>query len=470
MTTIARSRAPRPQRRKPLPPRTAPFSAPPNHPGNTGRARRARRVLAALGVAVHLLTVTATAYAEDAVGVEPRGDLSLRDALGLAIALSPELQSFSAEVRAREAHEIQAGRLPNPQLHTEVENVGGSGTRAAFDDTETTLRLSQLVEFGGKRAERRRVAALGSALAGWDYEAKRLHVLSETSKAFVRALAAQERVTLAGELERIAGEAVRAADAQVAAGGAPAVESMRATVALEKAMGDRRHAEQELRALRGELAAHWAETQPAFTQVRGNLAAIAAPPPTDELERRLDATPDVARWATEIEERRAALRLEQAERIPDLTVGAGGRHFSDTGDNAMVLELSIPLPVFNRNDGAIAEAEHRLAKATADGQAASVSAHATLLAAAARLTAAWEQERRLRTRVLPRATAALDGARDAYRKGLFRAVDVLDAQRTLFELRGEHLAALENYHLIAADLSRLAPDPGTDAGSDGGTR
>lgn len=452
MTTFAHPRAPHPRPSGTLSPTT-------------------RRWLTALGFAGCLLpAVAAPIRAEEPIVVEPRGDLSLRDALGLAIARSPELQSFSAEVRAREAHEIQAGRLPNPQLHTEVENVGGSGTRAAFDDTETTLRLSQLVEFGGKRAARRRVAALGSALAGWDYEAKRLHVLNETSKAFVRALAAQERVTLAGELERIAAEAVRAADAQVAAGGAPAVESMRATVALEKATGDRRHAEQELHALRGELAAHWAETQPAFARVSGNLAAIAPPPPTDELERRLDATPDVARWATEIGERRAALRLEQAERIPDLTVGAGGRHFSDTGDNAMVLELSIPLPVFNRNDGAIAEAEHRLAKATADGQAASVSAHATLRAAAARLTAAWEQERRLRTRVLPQATAALDGARDAYRKGLFRAVDVLDAQRTLFELRGEHLAVLENYHLIAADMARLAPDPDTDAAGDGVAR
>ena len=125
---------------------------------------------------------------------------------------------------------------------------------------------------------------------------------------------------------------------------------------------------------------------------------------------------------------------------------------------------------FNRNDGAIAEAEHRLSKARADRSAAYVAAHAALGTAAARLTASYEQARRLRTHILPQAKASLDGTLDAYRKGRLRSVDVLDAQRTLFELRGDYLASLESYHLLAADVERLTATPLTDDETDGGTR
>jgi cobalt-zinc-cadmium efflux system outer membrane protein len=404
----------------------------------------------------------------EAVASAPTAELTLRTALALALARSPELQSFSWEIRARDARTLQAGRLPNPQLHTEIENVGGSGTRQGFEDTETTVRLSQLIELGGKRGKRQRLAELGTALATWDYEAKRLHVLSETSKAFIQVLSAQERVGLAGDLARLANDAVRAVDAQVAAGGAPAVESTRADVALERTELEKSRAEQELVAARSTLAASWGDTQPTFTRVAGDLTTVTPPPPREELLRRLETNPDLARWETEIEERRATLSLEQAGRFPDVTAGAGGRHFSDNGDNALVLELSVPLPVFNRNDGAIAEAEHRLSKAQADRRTAYVALHAALGTASARLAETYQRATRLRLRMLPQAKTSLDGTLEAYRKGRFRLIDVLDAQRTLFELRGDYLASLESYHLLAAEVEQLTATPLTDTPTDGG--
>ena len=65
----------------------------------------------------------------------------------------------------------------------------------------------------------------------------------------------------------------------------------------------------------------------------------------------------------------------------------------------------------------------------------------------------------LRDRIIPQAQAVSDGAADAYAKGLFRYLEVLDAQRTLFELRGQHLQALVAYHAAAADLERLTGTP-----------
>jgi cobalt-zinc-cadmium efflux system outer membrane protein len=391
--------------------------------------------------------------------------LTLADARALALARSPELASVDSEVRARQAHAVQAGLLPNPELRTDVENVGGSGDRQGFEETETTVRLSQRIELGGKRGQRRRVAELGRALATWDVEARRLAVLAGVTQAFVRTLAAQERLRLAEELERLARRGIAAADVQVKAGGAPPVEAERARVAHARSDVARRRAERELDAARRRLAATWGGTDATFGRLEGDLERLGALPPLDALVARLDDSPDLARWTTELEERSTALALEEAGRIPDVTVGAGGRHFSDNGDTALVFELSVPLPVFDRNQGAVAEAVHRLAKARADRDVAGLGLRTALVSAYAELAASREQAVRLRDDVIPAARRSLDATADGYRKGAARFGDVLDAQRTLFELRGDYLAALETFHLQAADVERLTASPLASGGA-----
>ena len=133
---------------------------------------------------------------------EPAGALTLEEARSRALAASPELESGASEVRAREAHARQAGLPPNPELRTDLENVGGTGDRESFEETETTVRLSQRIELGGKRGKRRRVAELGQTLAGWDLEATKLAVVANATKAFVHALAAEARLRLAGDNQR----------------------------------------------------------------------------------------------------------------------------------------------------------------------------------------------------------------------------------------------------------------------------
>jgi len=385
--------------------------------------------------------------------------LTLAQAFALVLARNPELAASAAEIRAREAHVVQAGLRPNPHLEAEVENVGGSGTREGFEETETTVGLSQLLELAGKRGKRRRVAELATDLARFDHEARRLAALGATTKAFVRALAAQERVKIAADLEQLAGQGVDAMRAQVGAGAAPGVEVSRARVTLARSDVARRRAERELEAAARALATTWGEAGLGTRELAGDLSLPASLPSLAAVEDSAAEGPDVARWASELEERRAAVALEEAGRVPDVTVGAAGRHFSDNGDNALVFDLSVPLPVFDRNQGAVAEARHRLEKAHAEREAAVLAARGAVASAYAELAAAHEEAARLRDDVIPEARRAFDGARAAYRQGAFRVVDVLDAQRTLFDLRTDYVAALETFHVQAAEVARLTGAP-----------
>jgi cobalt-zinc-cadmium efflux system outer membrane protein len=117
------------------------------------------------------------------------------------------------------------------------------------------------------------------------------------------------------------------------------------------------------------------------------------------------------------------------------------------------------LPIFNRNRGGILQAEFRKKRAANEQAAAQIAAETQLKSAYEALAAARVEAVALRERALPAAEAAYAGAMQAYRTGRFRYVEVLDAQRTLFELRADEIDALASYHSSAADLERLTGTP-----------
>jgi len=390
---------------------------------------------------------------------EPTGVLTLRQALALALLQNPEFAASGWEVRAGEARTLQAGLPPNPELSLTVEDFAGSGELRGFSSTEITIQLSQVIELAGKRLKRARVAALERDLAAWDYEVKRLDVLTQVSQAFVDVLSAQEQLALQHELVRLAEHVLTTAAERVKAGKVSPVEETRAQVELFTSRMALARAHHELEAARKRLVATWGSTTPTFEKAEGGFTLVAAIPSAEQLAQRITQNPDIARWATEMAQRQAAVDLEGARRIPDPTVGGGFRHFRSTGDHALLMEFSLPLPLFDQNQGSLLEARHRRAKAEEERRAAAVQAQAALGETYAQLSAAYTAATTLKDAVLPGAQRAFDAASEGYRQGKFGFLEVLDAQRTLFEARGRYLEALAAYHKAVAEVERLIGEP-----------
>ena len=100
--------------------------------------------------------------------VQPSGALSFQQAIVLTLKHNPELATYAWTIRSKEIDQIEAGLLPNPEIAV------GIGFRSA----ETTIALSQLIELGDKRMKRRQLASTDRDLARWDYEVKRVDLLS----------------------------------------------------------------------------------------------------------------------------------------------------------------------------------------------------------------------------------------------------------------------------------------------------
>jgi cobalt-zinc-cadmium efflux system outer membrane protein len=393
---------------------------------------------------------------------EPTGVLTLLQAQTLAVQHNPKLAASGWEVRAGEARILQAGLPPNPEVEIEVENFAGSGEWRGFQGTEITIHLSQLIELAGKRSKRARVAALERDLTTWDYEATRLDVLTQVTQAFVEVLSAQERLALNADLVRLAEQVLSTVAERVKAGKVSPVEETKARVELSTSRIALERAQRDLEAARKRLVATWGGSTLAFEHAKGSLDAIAAVPPAERLIERLVQNPDIARWTTEMVQRQAAVELEDAKRIPDPTIGGGFRYTRETGDNALVMSVSLPLPIFDRNQGGFLEARHRLAKAGEEQRDAETQARAALAEAYAALAGAFSEATRLKNEVLPGAQSAFEAASEGYRQGKFGFLDVLDAQRTLFEARGQYIEALASYHKAVVEAERLIGAPLAD--------
>lgn len=385
--------------------------------------------------------------------------LALSDALALALLHNLDLRAFAWEVRAREAHMLQAGLPPNPEIGGEVENFNGSGSLGSFDAAEVTFGLSQLVELGGDRQRRKQVAAGERNLAGWNYETVRLDVLTETTQAFAAVLAAQERLNLSDTLREQAEQFYETVLARVDAGKVSALEERRALVVLSKARIEHQKASRDLTRARMRLSSTWGAEEPQITNVEGALEAVAEVPDYDVLVGFIERNPDVARWRDEMALRRADVALEKAARIPDPILGIGTRRLRDLGANALTAGISIPLPIFNRNQGAIKAAEYRIQVAEETRRATLVLTHQLLIDAYQRLLTAEDEVTALRDEVLPSARESSTATREGYREGKFDLLTVLDAQRTFFEATNQYIDALETYHLTRAEVERLLGTP-----------
>ncbi|WP_285412434.1 TolC family protein [Variovorax sp. efr-133-TYG-130] len=394
--------------------------------------------------------------------LEPAGPLTLRSAVAMALRANPGLAAASREQDATEAAIVQAGAWPNPTLDAQLEDL-------RRDNRTTTLQLSQPIELGGKRsarvtaAERARDQA-ASALAG-----RRAEIRAATVTAFFDVLTAQERLRLAQDSVGLAQTATRATTNRVAAGKVSPLEETRARVAEAGMRVELLQAEGTLRSARQQLAALWGNSDPRFTQVEGAVDQLPAMAASQDMGVRIAAAPVVVQARLEVERRKALSDLEQAKRIPDVTVSLGAKRVpASDGEaggsrrNQVVVGLSVPLPIFDTNRGNVAEALSREEKARDDLAAAELQLGTEVAQATERLRSARATAQTLQHDALPGAETAYKAATKGFELGKFSFLEALDAQRTLFQVRAQYLLALADAHRAAGELDRLLGNEGDD--------
>lgn len=402
-----------------------------------------------------LITHPASGTDPGILELTPSSEITLKDAIDLALENSPQLQLARNEEEERKALVRQAGARPNPELEVEVEELAWTGDRDGFDTAELVFSLSQTVETAGKRGLRTRIANIEEQLSNWDYRGKRLDVIQNMTMTFIRVLAAQRKYALAEELHQLTSRVLEVVSERVKAGKVSPLEQAKARVEFATSLLKLEQVERDLEVARSVLASLWGSPEPVFLKVRGDLEAISPIPAYEQLLALLEQNPDIARLTWEVKLADSELKAELAAQNSDLELRTGVQRFQETGDKAYIFGIGTELPVNDRNRGNIDAARLRAARAETSRLAVELEIRTALYKLHRDLTFSYSERAALKESVLPAAQHAFDAAREGYRQGKFEYLDILDAQRTLFEAKDSYIEALATYHQAKSGVERL---------------
>lgn len=385
----------------------------------------------------------------------PPQTITLQNALSRAQRKSPSVLAAHARGQAATADVDQANVIPNPEISIEAENIMGSGPYEGFSSAEITYGVSQTLEMPGKRGGRVGVAQARKTQSHFAEDAAALDLIRDVTVAYAAIVAAEEEVAILHDDARRAGDVYDSVAAKVDAGKEPPIQATKAKVARSTADIALERAKRDLDTKRGTLSALMGEDRGEYTVDRNSLPAIDTPDTLDFYRARVRDNADIKSMQAMVTQAQSALSLEKAHALPDPTFNIGVRDYRDDNEQALVAGISFPIPVFNANRAGIRRAGHELNAAMLDERGAQLSIDSLVRQVYGDYASAYGEAEALKTTVVPGAEEAFRIAREGYDAGKFDYLEVLDAQRTLFEARQQMVASTLDYYRQRAMLERM---------------
>ncbi len=391
----------------------------------------------------------ATAQAEDIKSI------TLSQAFKLAEQNAPELLSAKAKLQIIKGEAEEVSAFQNPEFDFEIENFGGTGALSGTSGAEYTFAISQGIEIGGKRGAKKRSAHANLKAAQEEYQASRLALEERVTVAYMQAVSSERELALSKEQESLAEAVLKDVTKRVKAARVPEIQKKKAEVAFATAQLKRQEAEREASIKRGELSRYWQSKFLEGSLDKDEFYDVPSPEAFPLYEGQLENSPWLSGYRHLEKASTEMLRFEKAQNIPDPTFKLGMKDIRETGDQAFVAGISFSVPIFNRNKGRIRQAKGEVERTKQNLAETRLNLNQDLWQNWQFWQQGVQEVKRLKMRIIPSAEDAFKLARKGYEKGRFPYLEVLDAQRTLFDARAQYHTSLLRTHIARARVLAL---------------
>ncbi|GAB5404802.1 MAG: TolC family protein [Aureliella sp.] len=359
----------------------------------------------------------------------------------LALANNPAIQQASAESARAAGIRTQVGLKANPNVGyfgEEIGNDGAGGLHGAF--------VSQMIVRGDKLAWNRQVHGYDVNAMNWEIETQRQRVRTDIRLAFYDALAAQKRLELARDFRNVAEEGVSISKERVDAKVGTRPDILQSEIQLSEVELSIQQAEFELSAALSQLAAISGVNSLGTTTLMGDLYVGRIESDSETAFAKIIATsPQLAAAEARVERARANVQRQKAQPISNLTAQLGAGADSGTGDGFANVQLSLPIPVHNENQGNIRAAQAEYCSAIQNVQRIRQSIRNELARVMKEYKVAEATVHQYEQSILPRAEETLQLMQEARDAGEFDFLRVLTARRAYFDANLKYVAALGRY-------------------------
>jgi cobalt-zinc-cadmium efflux system outer membrane protein len=382
--------------------------------------------------------------------VDASPGLTLAELEQMALAANPSIARAAAMIGAARGNWVQVGLLPNPSVGYEGQQLGSGGQAEQHG-----VLFSQEIVRGGKLELNRMVAQREIQILEQELAAQQMRVLTDVRVAFYQVLVADQQIELADNLIRISGEGSRAVDALFQAKEVGRADVLQAQLEVENARILSQNARNRREATWRNLAAVVGNPALASEPLVGDSTA---PPMEVDFQQALarihQASPEVAAAAARVDRARAVLRRACAEVVPNVNF-EGLVNWQDNGIGGKPdggVAVTMPLPIFNRNQGAIRRAQQELTAAQRALDQLELDLQSRLAPTFERLANARNQVKRYRELILPAAQESLLLTRTMYEAGESNYIGLLTAQRTFSQTGWNYLDAVLALRIAEAEI------------------
>ncbi len=404
-----------------------------------------------------LISFTLWAGADD-----PRRTYTLAEAKRLAYEHNWDLLAAKSDVAAATAQKIISKEFPNPTLALSSQKINTddhpnstiAGNQLWNRSYDTIAAVNQLFEIGGKRTRRQESAAAGFAAAEARLRDARRLLDAAVARAYLAALLAGENVKILGQSAAALRREAQIADIRLRAGDISKADKMQIEIAAARLELDAQTAEGNAIAARIAMEVLVGTSNPTGAWVPGDtLEQLAGLPFLASQVTPGTSRPDVQ--AAEAAQRKASadLRLQRAMRVPDPTFLLQYEHQPPDQPNTIGLGVSFPLPLWNRNRGAIKAAEAVQVQAALQVEKVTAQAAAEIAAAESAYAEASARWRRYQEQIRPQSGQIRETVSFAYEKGGASLLDLLSAERNDNDIRLATAQAMADRALAAANLA-----------------
>ena len=379
------------------------------------------------------------------------GGHTLAELETIALANNPTLAQAAARMQAARGRYLQVGLYPNPVIGYQAEEIGNEGTAGLQGGF-----VSQEIVRGGKLSLNRAVAGREVAQAEQQLEIQRYRVLNDVRTEFYNVLAAQRTRELTQELVDLGEQGVQAADELLKALEVSRVDLLQARVEVNSARIALENAQNRYegawRRLATVIGMPDMPPQPVTGDLESNVSDLTWETAVGQL---LSASPEVTTARIGVDRARRSLSRALAEPIPNLNLQAGVMYDDGTNDTVANVQIGFPLPVHNRNQGAIRQAQAEVAVAESEVARIELNLQNRLARAYERYANARNQVAKYAREILPDARESLELVRTGYRGGEFSFLVLLTAQRTYFQANLAYLDALRELNEASVSIEGL---------------
>jgi outer membrane protein, heavy metal efflux system len=387
-------------------------------------------------------------------GVQANTTLSFKQALEIAYSNNPELQAEIDKAQAMKGLFIQSKLYPNPQLALTAENIGGSGAYSGYESAETTLSITQPIPLG-RRLKYLQRATYGDYLASLArIKVNKTQLYVSVGNAYIDALYADQWYQVTKKLTQVNVDIVAAIQRRVDAGAGTELDLRLAQVRLGDVRIQKNRAEREALIQHARLARFLgADFKAGKTLTDAGLQHSHWAWP--KLEKNMKQSPLLLEKQLQANAKRATITAVKKDVIPDLNIQLGARHFSDDDENAAVVSAFAQLPVHDRNQGKIVNAEAQFTQAIHELRGTQLEVKQNLYTALLQAEQGRYESSLVTSSLLPLARKSLRLAKEGYQMGRYTYIELSTALNTLFEEERHYQQAHADYHKALMQINGI---------------